>query len=77
MRVITCNVNGIRSALRRGFFEWVRAQDADVVCIQETRAQGQQLLPEAAALPGFRGYLVDAKRRGYSGVALYCRHEPV
>ncbi|MBV8345613.1 MAG: exodeoxyribonuclease III [Candidatus Eremiobacteraeota bacterium] len=77
MRVITCNVNGIRSALRRGFFEWVRAQDADVVCIQETRAQEHQLLPEAAALPGFTGYFVDAKRRGYSGVALYCRHEPV
>ncbi|HEY6327461.1 MAG TPA: exodeoxyribonuclease III [Candidatus Cybelea sp.] len=77
MRVITCNVNGIRSAVRRGFFTWANAQDADVVCIQETRAQEHQLLPEAAALAGLTGYFVDAKRRGYSGVALYCRQEPI
>jgi exodeoxyribonuclease III len=77
MRVITFNANGIRSAVRRGFFEWAKAADADVVCIQETRAQEHQLLPEAAALPGLRGYFVDAKRRGYSGVALYCRREPI
>lgn len=77
MRVITCNVNGIRSAVRRGFFDWAKLQEADVVCLQETRAQEHQLLPEAAALPGFTGYFVDAKRRGYSGVALYCRKEPI
>lgn len=77
MRVITFNANGIRSAVRRGFFEWAARQNADVVCIQETRAQEHQLLPESVGLPGFTGYFVDAKRRGYSGVALYCRQEPV
>jgi exodeoxyribonuclease-3 len=77
MRVITLNANGIRSAVRRGFFEWVRAQEADVVCLQETRAQEHQLPPEAMGLPGFSAYFVDSKRRGYSGVALYCRQEPV
>jgi exodeoxyribonuclease-3 len=77
MRIITFNANGIRSAVRRGFFEWANAQEPDVVCIQETRAQEHQLLPEAAALPGLTGYFVDAKRRGYSGVALYTRQEPI
>jgi exodeoxyribonuclease-3 len=77
MRVITLNANGIRSAVRRGFFEWAKEQEADVVCIQETRAQEHQLLPEAAGLPGFTGCFVDAKRRGYSGVALYSRHQPL
>lgn len=77
MRVITLNANGIRSAARRGFFQWAQRQAADVVCLQETRAQEHQLPADAFALPGFTGYFVDAKRRGYSGVALYARSEPV
>jgi exodeoxyribonuclease III len=77
VRVITLNANGIRSAARRGFFEWATAQAADVVCLQETRAQEHQVLPEALAIPGFTAYFVDAARRGYSGVALYCRREPL
>lgn len=77
MRVITLNVNGIRSAVRRGFFDWVQTQQADVVCLQETRAQEHQLPPEALTLSGFTGYFVDSRRRGYSGVALYSREEPL
>jgi exodeoxyribonuclease-3 len=77
VRVITLNANGIRSAARRGFFEWARTQAADVVCLQETRAQEHQIPADAFALPGFTGYFVDAKRRGYSGVALYARSEPL
>jgi exodeoxyribonuclease-3 len=77
MRVITLNANGIRSAMRRGFFEWAASQEADVICLQETRAQEHQLPPEAMAPPEFTGYFVDSKRRGYSGVALYCRQEPL
>ncbi len=77
MRVITLNVNGIRAAVRRGFFDWVQARQADVVCLQETRAQEHQLPPEALALAGFTAYFVDSRRRGYSGVALYSRQEPL
>jgi exodeoxyribonuclease-3 len=77
VRVITLNANGIRSAARRGFFQWSQTQAADVVCLQETRAQEHQLPADAVALPGFTGYFVDAKRRGYSGVALYSRSEPL
>jgi len=74
---MTFNANGIRSAVRRGFFAWAATQAADVICLQETRAQEHQLPPEAMALPGFTGYFVDSRRRGYSGVALYSRQEPV
>ena len=77
MRVITLNANGIRSAVRRGFFEWAQTQEPDVISLQETRAQEHQLAPEAVALPGFTAYFVDSRRRGYSGVALYCRKEPL
>jgi exodeoxyribonuclease-3 len=76
MRVITLNANGIRAAVRRGLFDWVQTQDADVLCLQETRAQEHELPSDAMALPGFTGYFVDSNRRGYSGVAIYCRQEP-
>jgi exodeoxyribonuclease-3 len=76
MRVITMNVNGIRAAARKGFFAWVAAQNADAIALQETKAQEHQL-PQDAALPGFSSYYVDAQRRGYSGVALYTRRDPV
>lgn len=77
MRVITLNANGIRAAARRGFFAWAGTMDADVICLQETRAQEHQLLPEAAALPGYTAVFVDAKKRGYSGVAIYTKHAPL
>lgn len=77
MRVITLNANGIRSAARKGFFAWAAAQNADVVCLQETKAQEHQLTVDALTLEGFSSYYVDARRKGYSGVALYARREPI
>jgi len=77
VRVITFNANGIRSAVRRGFFEWAQTQAADVVCLQETRSQERLVRPEALALTGFSAYFVDARRPGYSGVAIYSRQEPL
>jgi exodeoxyribonuclease-3 len=77
VRVITLNANGIRAAARRGFFEWAQEQEPDVVCVQETRAQEHQIAPDAFTLPGFTAYFVDSQRRGYSGVALYSRREPL
>jgi exodeoxyribonuclease III len=75
--VITLNANGIRSAARRGFFAWAQTQEPDVVCLQETRTQERQLPLQDFSLPGFSEYFVDSQRRGYSGVALYARHEPL
>lgn len=77
MRAITLNANGVRSAARRGLFAWLAAQDADIVCLQETRAQEHQRPAEASEITGYRGYFVDAQRAGYSGVALYSRREPI
>jgi len=75
-RVISANVNGIRAAARKGFFEWLDTEEPDVVCIQETKAQQHQLVDRCFAPEGYHCYYEDAVRRGYSGVAIYSRHEP-
>ena len=71
MRVITLNLNGIRSASSKGFFDWMKHQNADVVCVQETKAQQHQLTAEMLAPRGYHGYFFDAEKKGYAGVALY------
>lgn len=76
MRVITFNANGIRSAASKGFFAWLAEQNADVVCIQETKAQEHQLPPEVYHPVGYHCHYHDAERKGYSGVALYARRKP-
>ncbi len=76
MRVITANLNGIRSAGRKGFYAWLYRQRADVVCLQETKAQVDQMTEEMLAPNGFHGYFHDAEKKGYSGVALYARRQP-
>ncbi|MDQ6826029.1 MAG: exodeoxyribonuclease III [Candidatus Eremiobacteraeota bacterium] len=76
MKIITLNANGIRAATRKGFFAWMNSQAADVVCIQETKAQEHQLPPEAIEAPGFHFAYLDAVKKGYSGVAIYSRERP-
>ena len=76
MRVINFNANGIRSAARKGFFTWLASQDADVVCLQETRAQEAQIGEELFRPAGYHCFYLDAERKGYSGVALYTRRKP-
>lgn len=76
MRVITANTNGIRSAASKGFFDWLGQQGADVVCIQETKAQIDQLSKPVFHPQGYHCYYFDAQRKGYSGTALYCKKEP-
>lgn len=76
MRIITINTNGIRAAERKGFFPWLAQQDADVVCIQETKAQPDQLTAEAFRPAGYHCYYHSAAKKGYSGVAVYSKHKP-
>jgi exodeoxyribonuclease-3 len=76
VRVITLNANGIRSAGRKGFFTWMARQKADVVCIQETKAQEGQLTDALYHPRGFHCYYHDAEKKGYSGVAIYSRVQP-
>jgi exodeoxyribonuclease III len=76
MRVITVNVCGIRSAAEKGLFRWLRRQQADFICLQETRCQEHQLTRHDVQLRGYYSFFCDAERKGYAGVALYSRHEP-
>ena len=77
MRIISFNANGIRSAARKGFFEWFAQQDADILCVQETKAQEHQLAGEEFRPPGYHVAFRDATtKKGYSGVAIYSRREP-
>ena len=76
MRVISVNVNGIRAAHRKNFFSWLKTQNADVVCIQETKAQVDQLTEEIIKPEGYYSYFNSAVKKGYSGVAIYTRVKP-
>lgn len=76
MRIISANVNGIRSAARKGFLPWLAIQQADVICIQETKAQEHQLSQEEHYPEGYHCYYFDALKKGYSGVAIYAKKQP-
>jgi exodeoxyribonuclease-3 len=76
MRIVTFNANGLRAAARKGFYAWLRRQKADVVCIQELKAQVEQLAGKLYWPPSFHCYYNCAMRKGYSGVGLYSRREP-
>ena len=75
MRIMTLNLNGIRSAARKGFFDWAKTQKADVICLQETKAQEWQL-DTAVHLKDYQAYFFEDEKKGYSGVAVYSRIKP-
>jgi exodeoxyribonuclease-3 len=77
MKIISYNVNGIRAALRKGFLEWLQQADPDVICIQETKAQKEQLNLEEFTSAGYPyQYWYSADKKGYSGVAILSKTEP-
>jgi exodeoxyribonuclease-3 len=76
MRIATLNCNGIRSAHRKGFYDWLENQQIDLICLQETKAQAPQLEPALREPPGWHTWFVDAVKPGYSGVAVFSRHAP-
>lgn len=76
LKVITANLNGIRSAARKGFFDWVVQQDADVICVQELKAQAAELENPLFQPAGYHAYFHFAEKKGYSGVGIYSRHSP-
>jgi len=75
LKIINSNVNGIRSATAKGFWDWFAAQDADVLCLQEIKAQDGQT-PSEALPDGYAHHFHFAEKAGYSGVALYTRRKP-
>ena len=77
MKIITLNANGIRAAQKKGFFEWMRAQNADIVCMQETKSQTHQLSEDVLSPQNYFGFFNDAQKKGYSGVAIYTKKQPL
>ena len=76
VRIYSWNINGIRAATQKGFAEWLRGCRAEIVGVQEVRAQSDQIPDEVTAIKRYRQSFVAAERKGYSGVGLFSRREP-
>ena len=76
MRIISVNLNGIRSAAGKGFYEWLARQNADVICLQELKAQAADMTEQMLRPDGYHGYFHYAEKKGYSGVGIYYRQTP-
>ncbi len=76
LKISSFNVNGIRAAHRKGFTDWVRQSDPDIICIQELRAEEQQV-PGAVRDLGYYESYHTARKKGYSGVAIYSKEKPL
>ncbi len=77
MRLVSFNVNGIRAITKKGFFDWVNNDSPDVLCLQETKARPDQLTEDILKPAGYHSYWASAEKKGYSGVAVYSKREPV
>ena len=77
MRLFSWNVNGVRAATKKGLFEWLEYESPDILCIQETKAHVDQLGSEILKDHGYNAYWHSGERRGYSGVATFCKNEPL
>jgi exodeoxyribonuclease-3 len=75
-KIISANLNGIRSAAKKGFFEWMAKQNADFVCVQELKAQAPDMTPEFLTPDGYVGHFHYAEKKGYSGVGVYSKLKP-
>lgn len=76
MRIISLNLNGIRSAYNKGLLEWLGKQDTDILCVQELKAQADDMTPDMLAPQGYHGHFHYAEKKGYSGVGIYSRNKP-
>jgi exodeoxyribonuclease-3 len=76
LKIISANLNGIRSAHTKGFFDWLSQQQADFVGVQEVKAQQDTVAGSFDTVGDLRGWFHYAQKKGYSGVGLYSRHEP-
>jgi exodeoxyribonuclease-3 len=76
MKIYSWNVNGIRAVQKKGFVDWVLSEKPDILCLQETKAQKEQLDDEILNIEGYTSYFYAAEKKGYSGVAVYTRVEP-
>jgi len=77
MRIVSWNVNGLRSLVSQGYWKWVTNTAPDILCAQEVKAEQEELLPEAASPSGYHAYFNSSRgKKGYSGVATYAKRQP-
>ncbi|MBU3217148.1 exodeoxyribonuclease III [Clostridium estertheticum] len=77
MKIYSWNVNGIRAIKNKGFIEWVEGEQPDVLCLQETKIQEEQISDELKNIEGYYSYFCCAQKKGYSGVAVYTKQKPI
>ncbi|MFZ6672732.1 exodeoxyribonuclease III [Undibacterium sp. Xuan67W] len=75
-KIISANLNGIRSAAKKGFFEWMNQQQADFVCVQELKAQEPDMTDDFLTPHGYHGHFHYAEKKGYSGTGVYSKQKP-
>lgn len=76
MRIISYNVNGIRAAIRKGFLDWLKSDPADIICVQETKSEKNDIDHSILNKMGYYDYWFSAQKKGYSGVAVFTRIKP-
>lgn len=76
MKIISYNVNGIRAAIKKGFIDWLQTHPADVICIQENKAQQSDVAAKPFNDLGYKDYWFCAQKKGYSGVTVFSKIEP-
>jgi exodeoxyribonuclease III len=76
LRIISYNVNGIRAAMKKGFIDWLKTDPADIICVQETKAQKDNVDHKQFTDLGFHDYWFSAQKKGYSGVAVFTKIKP-
>ncbi len=76
MRIISYNVNGIRAAIKKGFYDWLQTDPADIICLQETKANQTDVDVSALEAMGYAHYWFSAQKKGYSGVAVFTKMKP-
>ena len=77
MKLLSWNVNGIRAAVKKGFLEYLEGENPEIICIQETKAHKEQLTSEILEDHGYFTYWHSGQKKGYSGVATFCKEEPL
>ena len=77
LKLLSWNVNGIRAVAKKGFHEWLKQANPDILCIQETKAWEEQLDESLTNIDGYHAYFAEAYKKGYSGVAIYTKQKPL
>ena len=76
VKLVSYNVNGLRAAIKKGFFEWLQEEKPDMICLQEIKASPDQIDLTLFEQQGYRHYWHPAEKKGYSGVALFTKLKP-